>query len=352
MRTIKVGILGATGSVGQRFVQLLEGHPWFKIAGLFASERSAGRKYSEVAKWFLPVGMNDDVASMDVKLVDEASKTADVDILFSALPSSVAGKIEGECAKAGYIVTSNTSTYRMEKDVPLLIPEVNADHLKLVEMQKKRGWDGFIVTNPNCSAIMMTLTLKPLMKFGIDEVHVATMQAVSGAGYAGVPSMGIIDNVIPFIEREEDKMEREPLKILGRLKEEEGNIEIENAPLRISASCHRVPVLDGHTEAIWVKFKDRNVDVDDVKDAFMEFKSDLNTPFSVERPLIVREEVDRPQPRLDREAGRGMSVSIGRIRSKDKGEVKYIALGHNTIRGAAGASILNAELLVREKYVQ
>lgn len=347
MRRIKVGILGATGSVGQRFVDLLRDHPWFEIAEVYASERSAGKSYREAAKWFLDRAIPESVAELEVKNVNAASKNADVEIMFSALPGDVARVVERECAKAGYAVTSNVSVHRMEEDVPLVIPEVNADHLRLIEVQRRRrGWDGFIVTNPNCSTIMMTMTLKPLMEFGIEEVHVATMQAVSGAGYAGVPSMAIIDNVIPFISREEEKMETETLKILGTLESER----IKNAEFKVTASCHRVPVLDGHTEAIWVRFS-KDVSVEDVKAAFKNFKSALDTPFAPRTPLILREEQDRPQPRLDRDAERGMAVSVGRVRQSGSKEVKYIALGHNTVRGAAGAAILNAEILVKEKYI-
>ena len=346
---MKVGILGATGSVGQRFVQLLEGHPWFEFGALFASERSVGKKYKEVAKWFLPYEMPEEAADMVVRSVDDiGASDNDIAIMFSALPGPVASKVEKHCAEAGYVVSSNVAVYRMEKDIPLVIPEINADHLALIEVQKSiRDWDGFIITNPNCSTIMMCMSLKPLMRFGIKEVHVSTMQAVSGAGYAGVPSMAILDNVIPFIEREEEKMETETLKILGTL---EGS-KIKNAPLTISASCHRVPVMDGHTEAVWVTFEEP-VNVEEVKKAFKNFSSDIRTPFAPEKPIILREERDRPQPKLDRDAGSGMSVSIGRVREgRMKNEIKYIVMGHNTIRGAAGASILNAEVLVQRGYI-
>jgi aspartate-semialdehyde dehydrogenase len=349
MGKIKVGILGATGSVGQRFVQLLEGHPWFEFGALFASERSVGKRYKEVAKWFLPYEMPREAAETVVKSMDDiGASDNDIAIMFSALPGPVASNVEKRCAQAGYVVSSNVAVHRMEKDVPLIIPEVNADHLALIEVQRSmRGWDGFIITNPNCSAIMLTLSLKPLMRFGLKEVRVSTMQAVSGAGYEGVPSMAILDNVIPFIEREEDKMESEPLKILGTL---EGS-EIKNAQFTVCASCHRVMVMDGHTEAVWVKFEE-SVSVDEVKEAFKNFRSDLKTPFAPEKPIILRAERDRPQPKLDRDAGSGMSVSVGRIREgRMKNEIKYIVMGHNTIRGAAGASILNAEVLVQRGYL-
>lgn len=350
MKKIKVGILGATGSVGQRFVQLLDRHPWFELGALFASERSVGKRYKEVAKWFLPYDMPEEAAEMVVKSMNEvdASANRDIAVMFSALPGSIASEIEKRCAQAGYCVASNVSVHRMEPDVPLVIPEINVDHLALIEVQKeKRGWDGFIITNPNCSAIVLTLSLKPLMRYGLKEVRVSTMQAVSGAGYAGVPSMAIMDNVIPFIEKEEDKMESEPLKILGTLKGKG----IKNAAFTVCASCHRVPVMDGHTEAVWVKFKE-NVSEEEVKNVFKNFTTDIKTPFAPEKPIILREERDRPQPKLDRDAGRGMSVSVGRIRrGRMENEIKYIAQGHNTIRGAAGASILNAEVLVERRFI-
>ncbi len=350
MRKRKVGILGATGSVGQRFVQLLYGHPWFELGALFASERSAGKKYKEVAKWFLPSEMPDEAAEMVVKSLDDVgtSENEDLAIMFSALPGEIASEVEKRCARAGCAVSSNVAVHRMEKDVPLVIPEINADHLTLIEEQKsRRGWDGFIITNPNCSTIVMAMSMKPLMRYGIKAVHVSTMQAVSGAGYAGVPSMAILDNVIPFIGQEEEKMESEPLKILGTL---EGN-EIRNAPFTVCASCHRVPVMDGHTMAMWVNFAE-SVNADEIKEAFKNFTSDIKTPFAPEKPIIVREEQDRPQPKLDRDAGNGMSVSVGRIRAgRMENEIKYIVQGHNTIRGASGASILNAEVLVERGYI-
>ena len=389
MKKIKVGVLGATGSVGQRFVQLLDQHPWFELAGLFASERSAGKKYREVAKWFLPSEMPEEVAETVVRSVDEAGASVrgdggdedEIAIMFSALPGSVASEVEKRCAAAGFAVCTNVSVHRMEPDIPLVIPELNADHLALIEVQKKRrGWDGrggFIVTNPNCSAIVLTLSLKPLMQLGngIREVRVATMQAVSGAGYAGVPSMAIIDNVLPFIGNEEEKMETEPLKILGTLEEGAGAGAgagagvgagagagwkgIKNAEFKVCASCHRVPVLDGHTEAVWVRFEDveggedrESVRVEEVKSAFRNFATPLKTPFAPEKPIILREEPDRPQPKLDRDAGGGMSVSVGRVRKgRAENEVKFITQGHNTVRGAAGASILNAEVLVERGYI-
>lgn len=334
--TIRAGILGATGAVGQRFIQALENHPWFEITCLAASEKSVGKKYCKAANWRLESKMPDCVTDMDIVPVDP--KKVDADVVFSALPSSFAKTVEAEFAKEGFVVASNASAYRMEKDVPLVVPEVNANHLGLIDVQQdKRGWDGYIVTNPNCSTIIMVPTLKPLMAFGLESVQVATMQAVSGAGYDGVSSMAIMDNIIPYIGSEEEKMETEPLKLLGDF---DGS-EVIPADIKISASCNRVPVMDGHTEAIWAKMTD-NPSPEQVRQAFLNFNPNLgDLPTEPEQVLIVRDEQDRPQPRLDRNMGKGMSITVGRIREG----IRYMAMGHNTIRGAAGASVLNAELL-------
>jgi len=340
----KVAILGATGMVGQRFVQLLSNHPWFKISSLAASEKRVGKKYGEEMSPLFPFSVPERIANIELSLMKP--KNIDADIVFSALPSDVAKKIEPEFAKEGFVVASNASAYRLENDVPLVIPEVNPDHLDLIEVQKRnREWDGFIVTNPNCTTIMLTLTLKPLMKLGLKEVKVASMQAVSGAGYPGVPSLNIIDNVIPFIKGEEEKVQTETLKLLGKIEENR----IRYANIKISASCHRVPVIDGHTEAVWAEFKEK-ISIEDVINAFESFKS-LDLPTSPDKVIVVRKEADRPQPRLDRNVGNGMSVVVGRIRKDDDKSIKYIVLGHNTIRGAAGASILNAELMVKKKLI-
>lgn len=334
--TIRAGILGATGAVGQRFIQALENHPWFEITCLAASEKSAGKKYGKAANWRLESKMPDSVTGMEIVPVDP--KKVDADVVFSALPSSFAKTVEAEFAKEGFVVASNASAFRMEKDIPLVVPEVNADHLGLIDVQQdKRGWDGYIVTNPNCSTIIMVPTLKPLMAFGLESVQVATMQAVSGAGYDGVASMAIMDNIIPYIGSEEEKMESEPLKLLGEF---DGSAVVP-ADIKISASCNRVPVMDGHTEAIWAKMTD-DPTPEQVRQAFLSFKPDLgDLPTEPEQVLIVRDEPDRPQPRLDRNMGKGMSITVGRIREG----IRYMAMGHNTIRGAAGASVLNAELL-------
>lgn len=341
MAKIKAGVLGATGAVGQRFIEGLKEHPWFELTSLAASERSAGKKYNEAAKWRLESELPSDIAEMTVVNVDP--KEVDADIVFSALPADEAKTAEPAFAAAGCAVASNTSSYRMVADVPLLIPECNHEHLDIIKVQQEnRGWEngGYLTTNPNCTTVMFALPLKPLMKFGIKTVHVASMQAVSGAGYEGVPSMAILGNVIPYIGGEEEKVETEAQKILGTFDGEK----IVNADFTVSASCHRVPVMDGHTEAIWVTMKD-NPTPAEVRQAMLDFDPKLgDLPTSPKKALIVKDEIDRPQPRLDRNRGNGMSVSVGRIRSG----IRFIAMGHNTIRGAAGASILNAELLVKK----
>jgi len=344
MKKVKVAVLGATGMVGQKFIQLLSKHPWFEITALAASEKRVGKVYGEEVNWLVSANVPEEVRDMEMVPLDP--KSIDADIAFSALPSDVAKQIEAEFAKEGFVVASNASAYRMEEDVPLVIPEVNPDHLGLIEVQKKnRGWDGFIVTNPNCTTIILVISLKPLMDLGLKNVRVASMQALSGAGFPGVSSLSITDNVLPFIKGEEDKVETEPLKLLGKF---DGS-KVVPAPIKVSASCHRVPVIDGHTEAVWVEF-DKSVEVEDVISAFESLKP-LDLPTSPEKVIVVRHEPDRPQPRLDRDEGNGMSVVVGRIRKDADNSVKYIVLGHNTVRGAAGASILNAELMVKEKLI-
>jgi aspartate-semialdehyde dehydrogenase len=341
MAKIKAGVLGATGAVGQRFIDGLKDHPWFELTSLAASERSAGKKYSEAAKWRLESEMPENAADMTV--VNVNPKEVEADVVFSALPSDEAKRVELEFAAAGFAVASNASAYRMAADVPLLIPECNHEHLGIVKIQQeKRGWEngGFLVTNPNCTTIMFTLALKPLMKFGIKSVQIASMQAVSGAGYEGVPSMAILGNILPYIGGEEEKVEIEPQKILGTFDGQK----IIDADFTVSASCHRVPVMDGHTEALWVAMRD-NPTPEEVKEAMLSFDPGLgDLPTSPKKALVVKDEPDRPQPRLDRKLGNGMSVSVGRIRSG----IRFICMGHNTVRGAAGASILNAELLVKK----
>ena len=339
-KRIPVAVLGATGSVGQRFVQLLEHHPWFRVAELVASERSVGKPYREATDWRLDAFMPECASNLIVRdYADHISSP----VAFSALPGEVAAEIEQRLAREGHAVLSNTSTHRMEPDVPLLIPEVNPDHVRAIEVQKAgRGWSGFIATNPNCSAIHMVLTLKPLQDaFGIDAVMVTTMQAVSGAGYPGVPSLDAIDNVVPFIRTEEEKMAEETRKLLGSWDKD-----FIPAEMVISASCNRVSVRDGHTECVSIRLQN-DVTPEDVAEVMASFQGrpqELGLPSAPKRPIIVRDEPNRPQPILDRTAENGMASVVGRIRPCPVMGIKYVLLGHNTIRGAAGASILNAEL--------
>ncbi len=344
---LKAAVLGATGMVGQIFIRLLNGHPWFEVTAVAASERSSGLKYSEAANWKLSTPIPENVA--DLEVLDVTPKAVkNVDLVFSALPADVAGKVEEDFAKAGYVVLSNASAHRMEPDVPLLNPEVNGDHISLIEEQRrKRKWDGAIVTNPNCSTAILTLALKPLYDgFGINRVIVSTMQALSGAGYPGVASLDIVDNVIPFIRNEEEKMQSESLKILGTPSKP--------ADFKVSASCHRVATLDGHIEAVFTELK-HEADPESVAKAMSSFVGEpqkLKLPTAPAKPIVVKKEEDRPQVRLDRMEGNGMSAVVGRIRKDPAlGGVKFIVLGHNTIRGAAGCSILNAEYLKAKKYL-
>ena len=349
MKKIKVGILGATGMVGQRFIQLLENHPWFEISALAASERSAGKTYQEsmVGRWKLETPIPQDVAGMEVK---ECTPDLDCRVVFSALDSSVAGPVEEEFARAGYVVSSNSKNHRMDDDVPLLIPEINGDHLEIISAQKKRiGSNGFIVTNPNCSTIGLVMGVAPLhKKYGVTKIVVTTMQALSGAGYPGVASLDILDNVVPYIGGEEDKVETEPQKILGTVK----NNRFVMADMLISASCNRVNVKDGHLEIVSVEMK--------AKPSREELIATLRTynpltgldlPFAPAQPIVVREENDRPQPRFDRDEGKGMACVVGRIRKCSILDYKFLVLSHNTIRGAAGAAILNAEYMKVKGYL-
>lgn len=343
MTKLRVGILGATGMVGQRFIQLLRNHPQFEITALAASDRSQGKSFQEACTWRLAGEMPAFVKSMTVAAPEPP---LDCDLVFSSLPGDIARESEGSFADAGYAVISNSSAYRMDEDVPLLIPEVNSDHLALLDGQRlERGGKGFIVTNPNCSTIMIALALAPLhAKFGVKSVVATTMQALSGAGYPGVPSLAISDNVLPFIDGEEEKIELETQKILGTF----GDDQIKAAPMAVSAQCHRVNVSDGHMAALRVKLL-KLADVEDVKDALSAFTAipqELKLHSAPEFPIIVRDEPDRPQSRLDRDAGNGMTVTIGRVFPDNVLDFRFVALSHNTIRGAAGAAILNAELLI------
>ena len=342
----KVAILGPTGAVGQRYIQLLQGHPWFKIEVLAASERSAGKKYGNACNWVMESNLPKEISEMTVANADVESveKAGDVDLVFSSLPGDLAGPVEAEFA-ALFPVFSKASAHRMEKDVPLIIPEINPEHADLVKVQQElRGWKGFISTDPNCSTIQLALTLKPLMQFGLQQIIVSTMQALSGAGYPGVPSLDIIDNVVPFISGEEEKMETEALKILGSFN---GKF-VQNANFMLSASCNRVNVKDGHLESVFVKLME-DPPLNEIEDAFAKFSGEpqkLKLPSAPKNPIVVRQEKNRPQPRFDRDAGCGMSVVVGRIRKDPIMSFKYLCLGHNTVRGGAGAGILSAELFV------
>jgi aspartate-semialdehyde dehydrogenase len=340
-----IGILGATGMVGQRFIQLLEGHPWFEITWLAASDRSSGKLYGEAAKWRLDTPLPERIARMTVAAAEPAGAPK---IIFAALDAGIARELEPCFAEAGCAVISNSSAYRMAPNVPLVIPEINAEHLHLIEEQPWRKQSGgYMVTNPNCSTIGLVLALKPLEeRFGLEQIFVTTMQAVSGAGYPGVPSMDILSNVVPYIGNEEEKMEEETLKLLGRL---EGHA-VTPLEARISAQCNRVAVEDGHTESISIKLGNklgRAVTREDILAAWAEFKplNGKGLPTAPEQPIEWTPQADRPQPRLDRNRGKGMTVTVGRLRPCGLLDWKFTALSHNTIRGAAGAAILNAELL-------
>jgi len=342
----KVAILGATGAVGQRYIQLLQGHPWFQIEVLAASERSAGKKYGDACNWVMESNLPKDIAEMPVVNadVDSVEKAGDVDLVFSSLPGDLAGPVESEFA-ALFPVFSKASAHRMEKDVPLIIPEINPDHAELIKIQQKaRGWKGFITTDPNCSTIQLAISLKPLMQFGLKEIIVSTMQALSGAGYPGVASLDIIDNVVPFISGEEEKMEVEALKILGSF----SGKAVKNADFKLSASCNRVHVKDGHLESVFIKTAEEP-SIEEIESAFANFSGEpqkLKLPSAPAHPIVVRHEKNRPQPRFDRDTGCGMSVVVGRIRKDPIMSFKYMCLGHNTIRGGAGAGVLSAELFV------
>lgn len=341
---IPVAVLGATGSVGQRFVQLLANHPWFRVAEVVASDRSTGKRYREATDWRLDAFMPEEAAELKLKDYGEA---LDSPVAFSALPGEVAGEIEQRLAKAGHAVLSNSSTHRMDPDVPLIIAEVNPDHARAIERQKSnRGWSGYIVTNGNCSAIHLTLTLKPLQDaFGLDAVVLTTLQAVSGAGYPGVPSLDMIDNVVPFINTEEEKLAEEARKFLGTY-----DGEFKYGDFVVSATCTRVPVRDGHTEAASVRLK-RDATPEQVVEVLRSFRGkpqELRLPSAPCQPIVVRPENNRPQPVLDRDVEKGMASVVGRVRACPVMGIKYVLLGHNTVRGAAGASILNAELFKEE----
>jgi aspartate-semialdehyde dehydrogenase len=343
---IDVGILGATGTVGQQFAALLAAHPWFRLTWLAASERSAGRRYADLP-WRLPSPLPDEFARLSVEHLKAGRGPK---LVFSALDSSVAGEVEAEFAAAGHTVVSNARNHRMDPLVPLLIPEINADHLGLLPLQKKKtGSKGEIVTNPNCSVVALAMALAALLPFRPKRVVVTTMQALSGAGYPGVASLDATANVIPYIEGEEEKIEPETRKILGRL----AAGKIEPHPVAISATTTRVPVVNGHTESVSVELEDKT-SREEILSVFREFSGppqQLNLPSAPVQPIVYLDAPDRPQPRLDAERGGGMVVFIGRLRSCAVLGHKFVVLGHNTIRGAAGAAILNAELLAAKNMI-
>ena len=345
-RRIPVAILGATGVVGQRFARRLARHPWFEVGALAASERSVGKRYAEACDWRLPGEPWAGLGEMRLGRTDPADCPQPV--VFSALDRAVAEEVEPRFAAAGALVFSNASAFRMEEDVPLLVPEVNPDHLDLLAVQRRRrSWPGGIVTNPNCTAAVAVGALAPLERaFGIEAVFLASMQAASGAGHPGVPSLDLLGNVIPFIRDEEEKVETEAQKLLGRLAGER----IEPAPFAVSAACHRVPVLDGHTEAIALRLRGDPAP-EAVARVLAEFRGEpqrLELPSAPERPVIVHFAPDRPQPRLDADRDGGMGITMGRLRPCSVLDWKFDALGHNVVRGAAGAALLNAEILERE----
>lgn len=346
-KKLPVGILGATGVVGQRFIQMLERHPWFEVAWLAASDRSEGKSYAEAARWRLKTPVPANIAAMTISpAVPEGAPK----IIFAALDASIAADLEPRFAAAGCAVISNSSALRMQDDVPLVIPEVNADHIELIDSQKwKQQSGGFVVTNSNCSAMGLVLALAPVyQRFGLEAVMVVTMQAVSGAGYPGVASLDILGNVIPFIRNEEEKMEEETQKLLGTL----NGKHVVPAAFAISAQCNRVPVEDGHTESVSVRLKEK-ADSKEIIAAWNEYRgpvADLHLPSAPELPVVYLEANDRPQPRFDVDFGAGMTTSVGRLRPCGVLDWKFTILSHNTIRGAAGAAVLNAEFLKAKGY--
>lgn len=354
-RPIKVGVLGATGAVGQRFVQLLDGHPWFVVTALGGSERSVGKSYGQAAQWRLSADVP--AYARDIVLVDGNPGPAwDCDVVFTSLPAEIAGEVEEEFAAAGYKVFSNSRNHRMDADVPLMVPEINPGHSAMLEVQQqKRGWaakGGFIVTNPNCTTIHLVLALKPLQDaFGLKKVLVTSLQSLSGAGYPGVPSLDIIDNVVPFIGGEEEKVETEPLKIMGEMVNGQS---FTDADFRIGATCTRVAVREAHTEVVSVELG-REATLDEVAAALRDWEAapqHLMLPTAPARPVLLRAEPDRPQPFYDRDGDGAMATTVGRLRRCPILHYKFVLTGHNTIRGAAGASLLNAELLTAQGWIK
>jgi aspartate-semialdehyde dehydrogenase len=341
---VEVGILGATGTVGQRFVQLLEGHPWFDLRWLAASDRSAGRRYDEATSWQLPGAPP---AALGGQTVEECVPGRGPRVVFSSMSGTRAGEIESAFAAAGHLVISNSSHFRMAPDVPLLVPEINPGHLGLLPVQRRRrGWEGAIVTNPNCAAVVLVMALAPLRRFGIRRVLVSTLQAVSGAGYPGVPSLDILGNVVPFIGGEEPKVESEPQKILGDLDEEA----VRPLPFAVSASCHRVAAIDGHLISASIEFaeKPRREELLAALAGFSGLPQERRLPTAPRHPIHVMDAPDRPQTRKDAGLENGMATAVGRVRDCPVLHYKLVALSHNVMRGAAGAALLNAELMASE----
>lgn len=349
---MKIGILGATGAVGQKFIRLLQNHPWFEITALGASERSAGKKYREASNWIEDVELPDAIAEMIVQTCDP-NVMDEVDFVFSGLDSSVAFEIEGSFARAGIPVISNAKNYRQDPTVPLLVPEVNPDHIDLIKTQTfTEDGSGWIVTNPNCVAVPLSLALKPIYDaFGIDALVVTTMQAISGAGYPGVPSLDILGNVVPYIAGEEDKIAPETQKLLGKLTK--GGIETSSYP--VQATCTRVPTLNGHMAAVTVKLTNAPSDIEEVKQVIRAFKNPiakLNLPFAPLEVIKLHEQERFPQPRLHADHENGMQLHMGRLRKAEVFDISFVCMAHNTIRGAAGGAILNAELLVKKDMLK
>lgn len=352
MKSFQIGILGATGAVGQKFIRLLQGHPWFNIKALGASERSAGKAYKQAVHWVESVELPEHVAKIDVSECDPAH-FGGVDFVFSGLDSSVATGIERSFAEAGIPVISNAKNYRMDESVPLLVPEINPDHVKLIDTQTfTEDGSGWIVTNPNCVCVPLAMSLRPFYDaFGIEAVIVTSMQAVSGAGYPGVPSLDIMGNVVPFIGGEEDKIHTEPLKLLGTLNDS-GKVEM--AGFDVQATAARVPVIEGHLLSVAVKLDNAPQSVEGAREAVINWESpikDLELPFAPVRPIRLYTEDHYPQPRLHAGRENGMQMAIGRLRKSNIFDISYMALAHNTVRGAAGGAILNAELLVAKEYL-
>ncbi|MEX0608410.1 MAG: aspartate-semialdehyde dehydrogenase [Balneolaceae bacterium] len=349
---MNVGILGATGAVGQKFIRLLQNHPWFQIQALGASERSAGKKYTEAANWIEDVQLPEEMANQTVRNCNPED-FKDVDFVFSGLDASVAYEIEGAFARAGIPVISNAKNYRMDESVPLLIPEVNPEHIDLIKKQEfTKNGSGWIVTNPNCVAVPLAFSLKPLHQvFGVEAIILTTMQAVSGAGYPGVPSLDILGNVVPFISGEEPKIGPETRKLLGDF----DGAEIKQPGIKVDATATRVPTINSHMLSVSVKLKNAPSDFTEVEKAYQNWKNpiaDLNLPFSPKNPIRVHTDQRFPQPRLHADHENGMQLHIGRLRKAEVFDLSYVALAHNTVRGAAGGAILNAELLLKKGYLK